>query len=267
MSQPFIERWQEAIARAGAPLCVGLDPDPTLIPQHLGSDITGCRHFLFRIIEAVRDKVAAFKPNFAFFEAYGHDGYLLLEQLREQMGSRVLFIADAKRGDVLHTNEAYALAVFDRMQADAVTVQPYLGGEPLLPFCRDPEKGMFVLCATSNPGAAEVQGLQTANGPLFLEVARLAKGWSPHPNVGLVLGTTKPDAVKTVAEAAPDLPFLLPGGGVQGGDTQQTRNLLKAHRAGALFTFSRSVLYASKGEDFAEAARAEVLKLHNTLTG
>jgi orotidine 5'-phosphate decarboxylase subfamily 2 len=265
MTRTFIDRWQTAIQRAKAPLCVGLDPDPTLIPPHLGGDITGCRDFLFQIIEAVRDDVAAFKPNAAFFEAYGFEGVRLLEELRDRIGPEVLLIVDAKRGDVRHTNEAYARAIFDRMQADAVTVQPYLGGEPLEPFFRDPERGMFVLCATSNPGAEEIQRLQTGNAPLFLEVARLAGRWSPHRNVGLVLGTTKPDAVKAVVEVAPALPYLMPGGGAQGGSTEDIKKILAQAGATGLFTFSRSVLYASRDEHFADSALQEVIRLRESL--
>ena len=263
MPVTFRERWQAAIARAGAPICIGLDPDPNLLPPHLPGGAAGLRVFLSSIVPATRDLVAAFKPNLAFFEAYGANGIEILESLRNLIGPDALLIADAKRGDVLHTNEAYARSLFGRIQADAVTVQPYLGGEPLLPFCREASRGMFVLCATSNPGAAAVQNLQTASGPLYLEIARQAALWSPHPNVGLVLGSTKPEAVESVVSTIHDLPLLLPGGGAQGGDTQKIHALLKKHGASGVFTFSRSVIYASKEKDFAEAARAEVLRLRD----
>jgi orotidine-5'-phosphate decarboxylase len=261
MPVTFLERWHGAISRARAPLCVGLDPDPKLLPPHLASDAAGLRIFFSSIIEATRDVVAAYKPNLAFFEAYGPDGMVVLEELRNIIGPDVLLIADAKRGDVLHTNEAYARALFGRMKADAVTVQPYLGGEPLQPFCREASRGMFVLCATSNPGAGAVQNLQTERGPLYLEIARQAALWSPYSNVGLVVGSTKPEAVESVVRTVNTLPLLLPGGGAQGGDTQKINAILQQHNASGLFTFSRSVIYASKDKDFAEAARAEVLKL------
>jgi orotidine-5'-phosphate decarboxylase len=261
MPVTFLERWHAAISRAGGPLCVGLDPDPNLLPPHLGSDAAGLAGFFSAIIESTRDIVAAYKPNLAFFEAYGPGGIAVLESLRNIIGPDVLLIADAKRGDVLHTNEAYARSLLGRMQADAVTVQPYLGGEPLLPFCRDASRGMFVLCATSNPGAGAVQNLDTGHGPLYLEIARQATTWSPHRNVGLVLGTTKPEAVETVVKTVPDLPLLLPGGGAQGGDTAKIHTILKRHGASGMFTFSRSVIYASKEKDFAEAARTEVIRL------
>jgi orotidine-5'-phosphate decarboxylase len=256
MPGSFRDRWFECIARAGAPLCVGLDPDPALLPRSVG-----VRAFLGEIIEATRDLVAAYKPNLAFFEAYGSEGWDTLESLRQIVGSEVLLIADGKRGDVEHTNEAYARAIFGRVQADAVTVQPYLGGRALEPFFRYPERGMFVLCATSNPGAEEIQSLDVHGEPLYLNIARQARMWSPHNNVGLVLGTTKPDALTRVLDMASDLPLLLPGGGAQGGNTQSASLLLKSKGASGLFNFSRSVIYASSGPDFAEAARAECLRL------
>jgi orotidine-5'-phosphate decarboxylase len=260
-SSAFRERLAQAITRAGSPLCVGLDPDPALIPPHLGTGASACGRFLAAIIDATRDLVAAFKANTAFFEAYGADGVRLLEGLRDQIGPEVLLIADAKRGDVLHTNEASARFLFGQVRADAVTVQPYLGGEPLLPFCRDPARGMFVLCVTSNPGARDVQELATPGGALYLDIARQARGWSAHPNVGLVLGTTKPESVAAVLDVAADLPLLLPGGGAQGGNTRGVFALLKERGALGLFTYSRSVLYASRGEDFAEATCAEAKKV------
>jgi orotidine-5'-phosphate decarboxylase len=257
----FRKRLEQAIARAGAPLCIGLDPDPAQIPPYLGTGIEACGRFLAAVIDATRDLVAAFKANTAFFEAYGPDGIRLLEGLRDRIGPEILLIADAKRGDVLHTNEAAARFLFGRVRADAVTVQPYLGGEPLLPFCRDPVRGMFVLCVTSNPGARDVQELATSGGPLYLEIARQTRTWSRHPNVGLVLGTTKPESVAAVLDVAADLPLLLPGGGAQGGNTRGVFALLKERGACGLFTYSRSVLYASRKEDFAHAARAEAKKV------
>jgi len=262
--EQFRERWQAGISRAGAPVCVGLDPDPSRIPSHLGSGPEGCRVFLKGIIEATRDLVAAFKANTAFFEAYGADGWAVLEQLRSWIGPDVLLIADAKRGDIEHTNEAYARALFKRVRADAVTVQPYLGGQALAPFCHDARRGMFVLCVTSNAGAETVQEIETAHGPLYLEIAKQARTFSEHDNVGLVVGTTKPEALDAVLGVASDLPLLLPGGGVQGGDTKRVIASLRRAGASGLFTFSRSVIYASQGRDFAEAARGEVERLRKS---
>jgi orotidine-5'-phosphate decarboxylase len=265
MPETFLDRWRLAIARAGAPLCVGLDPDPEMFPSHLERNARGCREFLAAVIETTRDLVAAYKPNLAFFEAYGPEGIEILESLRSWAGPGVLLIADGKRGDVAHTNEAYARFLFGRVKADAVTVQPYLGGEPLAAFCREPDKGMFVLCATSNPGAGEVQELEVNGEPLYVRIARQARTWSAHPNVGLVLGTTKLAAIERVLNVAADLPLLLPGSGAQGGDTRNVLAALRRAGASGLFNFSRSVLYASRGKDFAEAARAQVVKLKTEL--
>ncbi|MDD5087646.1 MAG: orotidine-5'-phosphate decarboxylase [bacterium] len=264
-SLAFSDRLRTAIQRAGSPLCVGLDPDPERIPPHLGTGIDAGRRFVRDVIESTRDRAAAFKANTAFFEAYGADGIALVEQIKGWIGEDVLRIADAKRGDVAHTNEAYAKAIFTRMRADAVTVQPYLGGEPLEPFLRNPSRGAFVLCATSNPGAGEIQGLKTENGPLYLEIAKRARTWNRHANVGLVLGTTKLAAIESVLEIASDLPLLLPGGGAQGGSTAEVLSLLKRKIALGLFTFSRSVIYASSGKDFADAARRECGRLKQEL--
>lgn len=262
----FCDRLRAAIRRAGSPLCVGLDPDPERIPPSLGQGSVACWKFVTGIIEATRDLAAAFKANTAFFEAYGQDGITLLEQLKHWIGEEALFIADAKRGDVAHTNEAYAKAIFGRMRADAVTVQPYLGGEPLEPFLRDPSRGVFVVCATSNPGAEEIQALKTESGPLYLEIAQRARTWSKHANVGLVLGTTKVEAIESVLDIAADLPLLLPGGGAQGGNTAEVLSLLNRKNALGLFTFSRSVIYASSGKDFAEAAQRECERLKAELS-
>jgi orotidine-5'-phosphate decarboxylase len=263
----FRDRFAAAIERSQTTVCVGLDPDPDRIPAFLGKGVGAAERFLTSIIEATADVVAAFKPNTAYFEAYGHEGWALLEQLRNVAGREVLWIVDAKRGDIEHTNEAYARALFDVLKADAITVQPYAGGAALEPFYRNPARGVFVLCATSNAGAEAVQEFGSFDMPLYLEVARQAGTWSPHDNIGLVMGTTKPMALEQVLKVAPDLPLLLPGGGTQGGGTTRVRQLLRQYKAfGGLFNFSRSVIYRSTGEDFAEAARAEILQLRATLT-
>jgi orotidine-5'-phosphate decarboxylase len=266
LNAPFRERFESAISRVQAPVCVGLDPDPARIPAHLGSSVAAAEQFLISIIEATRELVAAYKPNTGYFEAYGHEGWALLERLRDVAGPDVLWIVDAKRGDIEHTNEAYARALFDVLKADAVTAQPYAGGAALEPFFRNPSRGVFILCATSNPGAESVQEFGPFDHPLYLEIAKQASILSPHDNVGLVLGTTKPMALENVLRVAPDLPLLLPGGGTQGGGTTRVRQLLRQYKAfGGLYNFSRSVLYKSSGSDFAEAARKEVVHLRSTL--
>jgi orotidine-5'-phosphate decarboxylase len=265
MSEPFCDRLRQAIDRAGTPICIGLDPDPHRLPEHLGKGPDACLRFLTEIIAATHDLVAAFKPNAAFFEVYGSAGWSILEKLRDLIGKDTLMILDAKRGDVEHTNAAYAEAVFQRVKADAVTVQPYLGGGALNPFMQDPAKGVFVLCVTSNPGAESIQNLPINSHPLYLEIARLAKHWSAHDNVGLVVGTTKRDALKEVLKEAPELPYLLPGSGCQGGSLDVMDDLRRAEATG-LLNFARSVIFASDGKNYAQAAREEVLRLRTELS-
>lgn len=264
MSISFCDRLRAAVSTAGCPICVGLDPDPKLLPEHLGNSSDACLRFLTEIIAATYDLVPAYKPNSAFFEAYGAAGWSMLEKLRDLIGKNSLMILDAKRGDVEHTNAAYANAVFQKLKADAITVHPYLGGGALNPFMQDPAKGMFVLCVTSNPGAVSIQNLMVEKHPLYIEVARQVKHWSAHENVGLVVGTTKPEALKAVLKVAPELPYLLPGSGAQGGSLTVAKDLAAAGSP-YLLNFARSILYASDGKDFAQAAREEVLRLRKEL--
>jgi orotidine-5'-phosphate decarboxylase len=265
MFTPFLERFSWAIQRVGFPLCIGLDPAPEKLPPHLGPGGHALLPFLTDIVESTRHLVAAYKPNTAFFEAYGPEGWAVLEQLRDIIGPEPLLIVDGKRGDIEHTNAAYAHALFERVRADAVTVQPYLGGGPLEPFVRHPGRGVFVLCVTSNSGAELVQNLPVGGRPLHLEIAHQARSWSEHANVGLVVGSTKPQALDAVLHVAADLPMLIPGGGAQGGESSRVMELLREHNASGLLNFSRSVLYASDGTDFADAARHEVLRLREEL--
>jgi orotidine-5'-phosphate decarboxylase len=243
-------------------LCVGLDPDPARIPAHLGSGTTAVYTFCREIIAATHDVVAAFKPNIAFFEAMGPAGIETLARLMA-LPRHNLWILDAKRGDIGNTASAYASAAFDQFDADAITVNPYLGGDALAPFLERPERGAFVLCRTSNPGSRDIQELTLADGrPLYMAVAHMAQhDWNTQRNVGLVVGATQPAALAEVRQLCPDLPLLLPGIGAQGGDLAQALQAgLDAQRSGLLINTSRSVLYASSGTDFAQAARAEALR-------
>ncbi|MBK8127399.1 MAG: orotidine-5'-phosphate decarboxylase [bacterium] len=256
----FLSRLKTSIERAGSPLCVGLDPDPAKIPKHFGCGAEGAQKFLEEIIIALWTKVAAFKPNTAFFEAYGSGGWLMLERLRIACPPDVLWLVDAKRGDIEHTNEFYARALFDRVGADAVTVQPYLGMAALEPFWRHTDKGVFVLTATSNPSAALIQELSVGERALYEEVARQVQASNLNGNLGLVVGTTKPAALASVLKIAPELPLLLPGSGAQGGSVA-VLDQVKAAGGTALLNVSRSVLYASNGPDCIKAAVNEVEKL------
>ena len=248
-------------------ICVGLDSDISKLPK-------GETQLSFNqaIIQATYDLVAAYKPNSAFYEAQGSQGIESLKKTIEfvhEKAPQALVILDAKRADIGNTNLGYAKAAFEGLDADAVTLNPYLGGEALQPFLDYKDKGCFILCRTSNPGAKEFQDLEVAGEPLYLKVAKqVAAHWNKNKNCGLVVGATYPEELRKVREVAPDLPFLIPGVGAQGGDLKQVlQDGSKAKGKGLLVNVSRSVLFASSGPDFAEAARKEVLKLINKAHG
>jgi orotidine-5'-phosphate decarboxylase len=248
-------------------LCVGLDPDLARLPQHLKQHPDAVFEFCRQIIDATSDVVAAFKPNIAFFEALGPAGIDVLTRLMH-LPRHNFWILDAKRGDIGNTASAYAQAAFDHFQSDAVTVNPYMGGDSLTPFLERPNHGAFLLCRTSNPGSRDIQELVLADGrPLYLAIATLAQQqWNGNHNVGLVVGATQAAALAEVRQLCPDLPFLLPGIGAQGGDLQQALQAgLDRERAGVLINTSRSVLYASSGTDFATAARAEAIRTRDAI--
>jgi orotidine-5'-phosphate decarboxylase len=264
----FLDLLLNATRRNRSLLCVGLDPDPSRIPERLRGAPDPIYAFCAAIVEATADLVCAFKPNIAFFEALGPAGMETLRRLIADMPRAVPVILDAKRGDMSSTAEAYAQAVFERMGADAVTLSPYLGGDSLAPFLRYADKGCIVLCKTSNPGSADFQELKLASGkPFYLEVARRARdSWNERGNLGLVVGATYPAVLAEVRALCPDLPLLVPGIGVQGGDlAAAVRAAVDAHGERAIISASRSIMYAGDGADFAEAARHETLRVREAI--
>jgi orotidine 5'-phosphate decarboxylase subfamily 2 len=252
----------ERIAQVGrrGRLCVGLDPHPDELPEHVTCDRRGIGRFLGALIEATSAYAVAYKPNCAFYESLGSWGWEILESLRGVIPTDKLFILDGKRGDVGHTAQRYAHAAFGVVGADAVTLSPFLGADSLAPFVADPRKGVFLLCHTSNPGAVEWQGLEIEGEPLYLRMARWATTVSEHANVGLVAGATRPDAVKKIREAAPGLPLLVPGVGAQKGDLAAT--VQAAFGVPYFINASRSITGASRGKDFADAAADAAAQLH-----
>lgn len=244
-------------------LCVGLDPDYEKIPD--AARMSGIREtivaFNRAIVDATKDIAAAYKPNSAFYEARGDEGFAALREtcfyILEQ-APEALVILDAKRGDNSNTNLGYVEYAFEHLRVDAITLHPYLGAEALRPFLDRREKGLFILCRTSNPGAKEFQDLLVDGEPLYLRVAQsVANGWNGKGNCGLVVGATYPEEIARVRRAAPDLPLLVPGVGAQGGELEASVEAAKNSRGGFLLSVSRSVLYASAGADFADAARAK----------
>ena len=240
-------------------LCVGLDPDLSLMPVR---DVAA---FNAAIVDAVRDIAVAFKPNLAFYEALGSGGIAALERTIEVIRERApgaIVIADAKRGDMGQSNIHYARALFETWGFDATTVHGYLGGEALEPFLSYGDKGVFVLCRTSNPGARELQDAAlSSGGRLFEEVASRASQWNSRGNVGLVVGATYPDDLAVVRGLCPDMPVLLPGVGAQGGDLEASvRAGVDSDGRGLLVSASRGITYASRDPaTFAEDARQAAL--------
>jgi len=250
---------------AGRHLVVGLDPVVERIPDLVAPGAAPAERvveFNRRIVEATAEVAAAYKPNSAFYEALGEAGFHALGAtigtIRERAPEAAV-ILDAKRADIGSTNAGYVAAAFDQLGADAVTVHPYLGGEALAPFLARAEKLVFVLARTSNPGAGELQDLAAGGLPLYRHVARAVAGdWNAAGNCGLVVGATYPEEMRAIREdVAAEMPILVPGVGAQGGDATA---VVAANRAAGsdafLIAASRSILYASAGEDFADAARA-----------
>ncbi len=261
----FTERLQKLLAKRRSLLCVGLDVDLTRLPAGISATPAGVRRFCAEIIAATAPYAVAYKVNFAFFESMGTWGWELLATVRAAVPHNMLALADAKRGDVAHTNAQYARAVFDVLGYDALTVHPYLGGEALLPFLERAEHGVFVLCRTSNPGAGELQDWRDQEErPLYQTVAQCVRRWNTRGNCGLVVGATYPTELAAVRQVAPELPLLLPGVGAQAGDLAAALAAAGAS-APVLVAASRSILYASSGSDFAAAAAHAAAALHSEI--
>jgi orotidine-5'-phosphate decarboxylase len=226
VGEPYLQRLARRSAAVGSVLCVGLDPDPSSLPEGFSPDLAGVERFAMIVADAASPFAAAIKPNLAFFEAFGSAGMAALERVRARLPADLLVVADAKRGDISTTASRQASALFDGLGADAVTVNPYVGAEGLAPLIERSDRFAYVLCRTSNPGASELQNLTVAadagaNLPqeaLYLRVARRVATWGPGGTVGLVVGATAPDELHAIRSAVPELALLVPGVGAQGGD-------------------------------------------------
>ncbi len=244
-------------------LCVGLDPDPTLMP------VSDAAEFNRAIVDSTADLVCAYKPNLAFYEAMGMEGLRALERTIDHIKERApdaVLIGDAKRGDVGASAEAYARAMFDVWGFDAATVNAFGGGDTVRPFLEYRDRGVFILCRTSNPGAGDFQDLKSSDSgePVYRTLAARAVEWSTAGNAGLVAGATYPAELKQLRDLCPDMPFLIPGVGTQGGDVKEaTLNGVDANGRRAVINSSRGVLYASTGRDYAKAARKEAVNLRD----
>jgi orotidine-5'-phosphate decarboxylase len=254
----FAERLERAWERSGSMLCVGLDPDVAKLPGEMRNDPSRIAEFCCRIVDATADQVCAFKPQIAYFAAAGAEDQLAVvcDYIRTSYPD-VLVILDAKRGDIGSTAEQYAVEAFERYGAHAVTVNPYLGVDSIEPFLRYGERGVIVLCRTSNPGGDDLQGLVVDGQPLYARVAAMVRDrCNDRQQCALVVGATYPAEMALLREQCPDIPFLVPGVGAQGGDPAAIMSVGRtAGGTGLIVNSSRAVLYASSGDDYAGAAR------------
>jgi orotidine-5'-phosphate decarboxylase len=262
----FLGKLDAAVERNRTMLCVGLDPDPDRVPQHLSQGGNPTLAFLTEVVHATSDLVCAYKPNFAFYAALGPAGWVALRGVLASIPEHLPVILDCKVGDIGNTVACYARLAYEVLGVDAVTVNPLMGYDAVEPFLAYPGRCAFLLCLTSNPGSADVQRLSTDDGYVYEVLARKAVGWSDTGTCGLVVGATHPRELCLVRDIAGDLPFLIPGIGAQGGDAEAVvQNALDSRGSGIIVNASRSILYASGGRDFADAARREAEALRAQL--
>lgn len=234
-------------------VCIGLDPDVEKMPKHLRGDVAV---FCTAIIEATKDLVCCYKPNAAFFEALGAEGAVILEKVIAAVPKNIPVIYDAKRGDIGNTAAKYAVAAFDYLGVDAITVSPFLGRDSVAPFLTYKDKAVVILAKTSNPGADDFQDKMLDGTPLYEHVVVAAKSWGSAEQIAFVVGATYPEQMARIRALVPDSIFLVPGIGAQGGDvTMVVKNGLRADGYGIVINSSRGIIYASDGEDFTNKAR------------
>lgn len=269
----FVEKLLAASRKNQSLLCVGLDPEPARLPTQFQGDPVerSIVRFCHAIIEATAPYVCAYKPNIAFFEVLGPLGMTIFQDVIRAIPSHIPVIVDAKRSDIGNSARNYAAAIFDIYGCDAVTVNPYLGYDSVAPFLAYADKGIFVLCHTSNPGSKDfqdvvVQSEDSQKKPFYQLVAQRVQSWNERGNCGLVVGATYPQDLRIVRALCPDLPILIPGIGTQGGD------LVASVQAGvdkqgerALLSVSRSILYAAQSDDYAQAAEREAQRLRDSM--
>ena len=272
----FLEQLQGAERQNNSLLCVGLDPEPNKFPAGMKGDASKIYDFCAQIVDATSDLAISFKPQIAYFAAHRAEDQLekLMAHMRRN-APHVPVILDAKRGDIGSTAEQYAKEAFERYDADAVTLSPFMGFDSVQPYLKYHGKGAFLLCRTSNPGGDDLQNQRLASvegQPLLYEhIAKLAQGpWNLNGQLGLVVGATYPAEIERVRSLAPTLPLLIPGVGAQGGDAVATikagyRQSHGATTGAVIVSSSRAILYASSGDDFAQAARQEAIRTRDVL--
>jgi orotidine-5'-phosphate decarboxylase len=249
----YFDRLRALSAERNTLLCVGLDPDPERIEGGAAGALRHCRD----IVHQTEEHVCCYKPNSAFWEQYGPDGWAALMELRDEAPDTP-FLFDGKRGDMGNTMAAYARTVFVTLAMDAATVNPYQGTDSIHEFTRYSDRGVYIVCRSSNPGSVDLQHLEAAGKPVYLHVAELGERLNTAGNVGLVVGATAPAQIAEVRRATP-LPFLIPGVGAQGGDVEgSVHGAWNGDRASCLVSASRSVLFAKSPAREAEALRRQI---------
>lgn len=276
--ESFFSFLEKRVDDCSSLLCIGLDPH---IPDLKEPTAASARDFCLNLVKQTARYAAAFKPNAAFFEAFGAEGWTVLKQVIDaiaeesaRQGSMIPVVLDAKRGDIASTAEAYARSAFETLGVHCITLSPYLGTDSIEPFLQNQEKGVFLLCKTSNIGSKDLQDVSViptgteSSVPLYIHVATLARQWNSRNNVGLVVGATHPQIMSDIRAAAPDLWFLAPGVGVQGGDLESTlRAGLRRDGKGLLIPISRSISRAGNPARAAAEIRDQMLEIREKLRG
>jgi len=245
---------------------LGLDLDPERLPAEIGNNLKNMESFAKDIIDATISFCPVYKPNLAFFERFGSKGYALMERLVEHINGRAITIADGKRGDIGNTTNHYATAIFDTIGFDAITVAPYMGRDSIQPFIQNDGKGAFVLCLTSNPSASDLQFSKKDDDTLYEYVAKLSVELNTQNNIGLVVGATNPTQMESLRKISPNLSWLIPGVGAQGGDLEASISIGNKNGIG-IVNVSRGILYAGNGslDDIVESAQNYTNKIREIL--
>jgi uridine monophosphate synthetase len=271
--ESFFSFLEKRVDDCSSLLCIGLDPHVSDLPAPTAE---AARDFCINLVKQTARYAAAFKPNAAFFEVFGADGWTALKEVvnaiqeeSDRMGSMIPVVLDAKRGDIASTAEAYAKSAFENLDVDCITLSPYLGKDSIEPFIQNAEKGVFLLCKTSNPGAEDLQDLVLFSGdPLHIHVAKLAQAWNTKNNIGLVVGATYPETLARVRAVAPGIWFLAPGVGTQGGDLESALKAgLRKDGKGMLLPVSRAIARAEKPGLAAAELRDEILGIRSSIIG
>jgi uridine monophosphate synthetase len=274
--ETFFSFLEKRVDDCSSLLCVGLDPD---VSELKSPSPASALDFCLNLVKQTAPYAAAFKPNAAFFEVFGAEGWTALKQVIEaidaeshRLGSRIPIILDAKRGDIVSTAEAYAKSAFETLGVDCITLSPYLGKDSIEPFIQNPEKGVFLLCKTSNAGSMDMQNLlvlpvgSDSPMPMYNYVAQLAQQWNEKNNIGIVVGATHPQIMSNIRLAAPDLWFLSPGVGAQGGELELTlKSGLRKDGKGMLIPISRAISRSDNPRKTAVEIRDQILETREQL--